>query len=246
MWATNAFSTEAILLMFSPDSVLYVWVLSLFYCINMLSIPVCFLLNRYFGQNVGGKLSPWQIWLLVLLLKSSTEGRPYASILIRCNRRVQLFSRNISLRRSLICLRCVFCCFATIIGFVIHMGYTIVEEHIFHGNRLCSPTFAWNRRHGTNLILKSSSKPFLWIYSQLLVVPTWSTGGSRRENRWWRDLLGWFLQCIIHWRANITCISSIPFVYNQTTEVENTVHALLYLVKYRCTILLCPIIISLL
>jgi hypothetical protein len=111
-----------------------------------------------------------------------------------------------------------------------------------------SPTFTWNRRHGTNSILKSSFKPFLWIYSQLLVVPTWSTGGLTWENHlrdsgaiYWDD----FYSILYIGGANLTCISSI---YNQTTEVKTTIHALLkaYLVRNRCTILLCPVIISLL
>ena len=66
-----------------------------------------FFLNRFFGQNVGGNLYPLLIWSPPPLLKKCTEKQHCVSILTRCNKRVQISSRNILLRRFLISLRCV-------------------------------------------------------------------------------------------------------------------------------------------
>ena len=66
-----------------------------------------FFLNRFFGQNVGGNLYPLLIWSPLPLLKKCTEKQHCVSILTRCNKRVQISSRNILLRRFLISLRCV-------------------------------------------------------------------------------------------------------------------------------------------
>ena len=150
-------------------------------------------MSRCFGLIVTGNQFHWQIWSPLPQWKKSIERQPYASIQIRCNRKVPLFNKNILLRRFLISSRYSMNFQVLILGlfiigcwtlFIIYFSTLVWKPHLTlpHLTSSClifvfffsiSPPL--NRKLGTSSARRNSLKCLcgfiIWIFGPYLGLP---------------------------------------------------------------------------